>query len=155
MIMFHKSAVHHTFRTMAKAVPGYVFLLVLCAAAQPVFWESEIAFALESRDIMYLQAGIRQAEFTKMEPGYHSPVVPLAPDTTIPWPYFLKGLANSGDVNLDADASTYFNKAIACADKYPGRMWILAMEFQRCGFREWQEKCIKKLEQLFLASGAQ
>ncbi|HUI92657.1 MAG TPA: hypothetical protein VLX68_10455 [Chitinivibrionales bacterium] len=104
---------------------------------------------------MYLQAGIRSTEFSKMEPGYHSPAVPLSPDTTTPWPYFLKGLSNSGDVHDDADAVSYFTKAIASAEKYPGRMWVLSVEFERCGLRDWQEKCIKKLEQIFLASGAQ
>lgn len=135
------------------AVLGFVFSVALSSTAQPVFWESEIVSALESRDIMYLEAGIRSAEFEKMAPGYHSPVVPHAPDTTTPWPFFLKGLSyakDSGEV-----ASLFFNNAITCAEKNPGRMWVLSVEFDRCGLTTWQEKCLKKLELLFLISGAQ
>ena len=135
------------------AVLGFVFSMALSSAAQPVFWESEIASALDSRDIVYLEAGIRSAEFEKMRPGYHSPVVPRAPDTTTPWPFFLKGLSyaqDSGEV-----ASLFFNKAITCAEKNPGRTWVLSEEFDRCGLTAWQEKCLKKLELLFLISGAQ
>jgi hypothetical protein len=134
------------------AVLGFVFSMALSSAAQPVFWESEITSALDSRDIMYLEAGIRSAEFAKMRPGYHSPAVPRAPDTTTPWPFFLKGLSyaqDSGEV-----ASLFFNKAITCAEKNPGRSWVLSVEFERCGLTTWQEKCLKKLELLFLASGA-
>jgi tetratricopeptide (TPR) repeat protein len=126
--------------------------MALSSTAQPIFWESEITSALDSRDIIYRQAGIQSAEFEKMRPGYNA-VVTLPPDTTTPWPFFLRGLSYAKD---SAEvASLFFNKAISCTEKDPGRTWVLSEEFDRCGLMGWQEKCLKKLELLFLACGAQ
>jgi len=137
---------------MSMAVLGVALFMAWPAAAQPIFWEPEIASALDSRDSMYQQAGIPSAEFFKMRPGYRS-AAPLPPDTLTPWPFFLRGLSYAGD---SAElASLFFNKAISCTEKYPGRTWVLSEEFERCGLAGWQEKCLKKLELLFLACGAQ
>jgi tetratricopeptide (TPR) repeat protein len=140
------------FRVLPMAVLGFVLSMALSAAAQPIFWESEIALALDSRDLIYKQAGIPTAEFYKMRPGY-SATGPLSSDTSTPWPFFLRGLSYAGD---SAEvAALFFNKAIACTEKDPGRTWVLSEEFERCGLAGWQEKCLKKLELLFLACGAQ
>ncbi len=134
-----------------------IFLLLfisLSIDAAPIFWEHEIATGLDSRDSSYREAGIDAAAFQKMPRDFFSSdhYRPLSPDTVSPWPYFLQGLFAAKD-NADV-ASACFTHAIAAAGKDPGLAWVLAMEFDRCGMVGWEEKCLKKLELLFLTSGA-
>jgi tetratricopeptide (TPR) repeat protein len=151
MIKFRFNIATPFFRTMPLAWLGCAFFMVFPAAALPVFWESEITAALDSRDLSYRQAGVSSADFMKMGPGFRAATIP--PDTALPWPFFLRGLACARD---SADASAvFFNRALTCTEKDPGRTWVLSAEFDRCNLAGWQEKCLKKLEVLFLASGAQ
>jgi tetratricopeptide (TPR) repeat protein len=125
------------------------------AAIGPLFWEQEIKSALDSRDAFYKSAGIRSDFFA----GLHSRqntfrlFQSIPQDSTSTWYYFLKGLAVTKD---SAEiASLFFNKALVLTEKDPGSTWVLCSEFERHGFYLWQEKSLKKLEELFLASGAQ
>src|SRR5271157_468549 len=129
---------------------GFFAMVPLSTLADPVFWEREISAALDSRDSCYREAGINGSQFQHLSaaPGKIRTEVQ---DTAIPWYCFLKGLASGDNVNV---AAGWFARAIAATEKDPGKLWVLAVEFDRCEMPAWEEKCLKKLELVFLTSGA-
>jgi tetratricopeptide (TPR) repeat protein len=133
---------------------AFVFL-TLTAGAQPLFWETELTRALDIRDSSYrIAAGIDTASFAAMHQGSRRVMLHIPPrDTASPWFFFLSGMAAPKD-SSDA-VSQLFTKAITATGKDPGQTFALALEFARCGQAAWQEKCLKKLNILFLVSGAQ
>lgn len=131
------------------ALLSQVFTVTARSAA--VFWEHEISAALDSRDSCYRLATIDTAAFRRIPlAGSRFPLIQQ--DTTVPWPFFLRGMACIND--SDEIASTNFDRAVALAEKDPGRIWVLSQEFDRCGIISWEEKCLSKLELLFLTAGA-
>jgi tetratricopeptide (TPR) repeat protein len=137
---------------------AWLLAFVFCTfttGAQPIFWETELTRALDLRDSSYrIAAGIDTALFAAMRQGSRH-VVPNVSfqDTASPWFYFLSGMAARKD-SSDA-VSRMFTKAVATTGKDPGQTFALALEFGRCGQAIWEEKCLKKLNVLFLVSGAQ
>jgi tetratricopeptide (TPR) repeat protein len=129
---------------------GFIALLPIPAGAIPLFWEQEISAALDSRDSCYREAGIDSSQFKHLaaEPGK---IRTDLQDTTTPWYCFLKGLASGDSINA---AASWFARAMSATEKDPGKIWVLAVEFDRCEMPAWEEKCLKKLELLFLTSGA-
>ncbi len=120
-------------------------------ASFPLFWEQEISSALDSRDSSYREAGVDTALFGRLQTaGDRLSALPM--DTASPWHSFLTGMALAKDSGTAAAAS--FARAISLSEKDPGRLWVLSVEFYRCDMQAWEEKCLKKLEILFLASGA-
>jgi tetratricopeptide (TPR) repeat protein len=131
---------------------AFVLVLWLPSFSQPVFWEREIAAALDARDNYYRSAGIDPAVF-KENPSSYTQHLSRAQDTASPWFNLLWGcslLSTSND-----QASGFLNRALQCTEKDPGATWVLAVECQRYALPFWQEKCLQKLETLFLVSGAQ
>jgi len=124
--------------------------------SQPVFWESELALALDMKDSSYRAAGIDSTAFAAL-PVTETPVAmhlsSPSLDTASPWFYFLSGIACIRD-SADA-AAKWFARAVTASEKNPGMALALALEFGRCNQDAWQDKCLKKLSTLFLVSGAQ
>ena len=129
-----------------------ILSLILPVYSQPIFWEDEIASALDSRDAFYHALGIDPAVFRK-NPQTYSQQLSLAHDSTSVWYSLLRGcsLLSVSDVQ----AGMYLTKALQYTGKDPGLTWVLSVEFDRYGLPFWQEKCLKKLERLFITSGAQ
>jgi hypothetical protein len=122
--------------------------------ASPLFWGAELARALDIRDSFYRACGVDPALFAEMRPADRR-FTPqnLVEDTASPWFHFLSGISFPQD-SANA-ASRSFAKAIAATEKDPGQTLALALEFGRCNQPSWQEKCLKKLYNLFLVSNAQ
>jgi hypothetical protein len=142
-----------------RLIPFFSSVLVLAflarsSGAHPIFWETEFARALDMRDSLYRSAGVDSGMFTAMgRADRRFTLQRPVEDTVSPWFHFLTGMASSKD-SSDA-ASRSFAKAINAAEKDPGQIFALALEFGRCNQPSWQEKCMKKLYNLFLVSSAQ
>ena len=124
---------------------GFVALIPLSPRADPVFWEHEISSALDSRDSCYREAGIDSARFQHLtaEPGKIRTAVQ---DTTTPWFCFLRGLASGNDINI---AASWFARAVAAAEGDPGKLWVLAVEFDRCGLAAGRKNASRSLNSFF------
>jgi tetratricopeptide (TPR) repeat protein len=143
-----------------SGIPVIAALMLACAfctpaaGPQPLFWESEFASALDTRDSFYRSAGIDSASFASMQRENHGVTLKTTfQDTSSLWYYFLKGLSSVKDSS--SAASLWFSKALAATEKDPGQTLALALEFGRCNQAVWQEKSLKKLSTQFLMSGAQ
>jgi hypothetical protein len=123
------------------------------AGTQPLFWEAELAKALDIRDSIYRAAGIDSVMFAAMAHGGTMILPHQAADSSSPWSNFLSGIACVKD-SPDC-ASQRFAQTLNAFEKDPGQTLALAMEFGRCGQGTWEEKSLAKLNILFLMSGAQ
>lgn len=138
------------FAPLAAVAIGIAMLCTHPSMAAPLFWENEISTALDARDSCYAIAGIDTAMFRRLQVD-SSRITKLSPDTMCVWFDFLNGLSCP---DSDESAVLWFKRALLASDKDPGRLWVLSVEFDRCGKQSWEEKCFDKLELLFLISGA-
>lgn len=128
----------------------------------PLLWDKEITEALNDRDYCYqhlnlqsnnttidkLRSSLNQEEQTALRTRCE-----LLQNDSNPWYYFLSGILSAAEAK--EKASEYFALAIKAADKKPGSLWVLFMEFHKARMEPLATECLSRLEKYFLASGAQ
>jgi tetratricopeptide (TPR) repeat protein len=128
----------------------------------PLYLENEIHAALVSRDTYYKSAGVEQLLFpsptldnTRLDSlrmkcaGLYNESVSVSEPL---WANLLAGLAVSG--KSPKAMNDYFEKALTAASSDPGRLWVLAKEFDRFGQQQWERICLEQLEKLLVLRGS-
>ncbi|MBN2036800.1 MAG: hypothetical protein JW768_08675 [Chitinispirillaceae bacterium] len=121
------------------------------------FWAAKIDSALGVRDVYFKSLLPDTSTFSlmllnKIQRQMVCDRLVDHPDTSSPWHYFFSGMLACSQKGKDAAA--HFATALSKAQQDPGTTWALFVEFTRNRQDVWAERCLMRLEKLFLASGA-
>ncbi len=120
------------------------------------FWASQIDSALHNRDLLFRAVLHGNDSFPVIELDRERKAECLErlaalPDSGSVWYAASIGLLRSDVAGVSTSS---FERSLDIAANHPGDLWVLSAEFARNSQTQWANRCLLRLEQLLLESGA-